>query len=258
MRLPTERSTIKRDPRDLVILIYGQPKIGKSTFCSHADGALFLATEPGLNNLEVFQVPITTWSEFLETCFAIAEGNHEFRTVVIDTIDNLFKLCRESVLKKHGLVHEQDASYGKGYDLVKFEFQRRLTALSLLPLGLMMVSHSEEKEVKTRTGSAYKVAPTLPNQARKIVLGMADLVLYAETEEITDDRGKPQGFERVLRTKPTTVYEAGDRTGLLPDTLPLDYHAFAAALAAPTDAAAPETGDANDDLTEITDPFNWN
>ena len=29
-----------------------------------------------------------------------------------------------------------------------------------------------------------------------------------------------------MRTKPTTLFEAGDRTGRLPETIPLDYEAF--------------------------------
>jgi hypothetical protein len=47
----------------LTVMVYGQTKIGKTTLCSQAEGALFLATEPGLNALDVFQVPILTWTE---------------------------------------------------------------------------------------------------------------------------------------------------------------------------------------------------
>ena len=63
--LPTEKSPPKRNLADLTVLAYGPSKIGKSTWCSQAEGAVFLATEAGLNNLEVFQVPITRWEEFL-------------------------------------------------------------------------------------------------------------------------------------------------------------------------------------------------
>jgi len=37
----------------------------------------------------------------------------------------------------------------------------------------------------------------------------------------TDDKSN-----RVIRTKPNAVYEAGDRTGRLPATLPLNYETF--------------------------------
>ncbi|MEN6583003.1 MAG: ATP-binding protein [Armatimonadota bacterium] len=232
MALPTEKTKIKSDIRDLVTLLYGQPKIGKSKFCSHADGALFLATEPGLNHLEVFQMPVSSWPEFLSVCSDIAKGNHNYRTIVIDTIDNLFKYCRDYVLNKHGLLHEQDAGYGKGYDLVKNEFHKRLMALSLLPYGLIMVSHAEEKEVKGRAKTEIKIFPTLPKSARQIVLGMSDLILYAEIEEVYDEQNAVTGYKPVIRTKPTSCYEAGDRTGSLPDTLPLDYEALTEALRA--------------------------
>jgi hypothetical protein len=230
--LPTEKTEPKDSLTDLTTLIYGQPKIGKSTFCSGAPGAVFLATEAGLNHLSTFQIPIKTWAEFLETCKLIMEGKHEFKTVVIDTVDNLYEMCSAHVLAANGLKHESDAEYGKGYALVNGEFKKKLTMLSLLPYGLMLTSHAQDKEVKTATGKAHKITPTLPNSARKIVLGMADLILYAEIAEVLDpEHGNITGYERVVRTKPTTIYEAGARGYDLPDTLPLDYSAFAAAIA---------------------------
>lgn len=190
---------------------------------------MFLATEAGLNHLSAYQIPITSWSEFCEACGLIASGEHNFRTVVIDTVDILYKLCDAHVLEKNRMQHASDAEWGKGWDLINREFQRILTALSLLPYGLIMTSHAVEKEVKTPTGKAMKIFPTMPNSARKIVLGMCDLILYAEMVEIVSAEGVITGYDRVLRTKPTTLYEAGDRTGKLPETLPMRYEAFAAA-----------------------------
>jgi len=53
--LPTKKTPPKQDLAGLTVLVYGPSKIGKSTWCSQADGALFLATEPGLNALEVYR-----------------------------------------------------------------------------------------------------------------------------------------------------------------------------------------------------------
>lgn len=232
MALPTQKSQPKSDIRDFITLIYGAPKIGKSTFCANADDAIFLATEQGLNHLEVYQTPITTWSEFLDTCREIADGKHNFRTVVIDTIDNLYVMCAEHILRKYHVDHQSDLEYGKGWDLVNKELQKKLTALSLLPYGLMMISHAQEKEVKTRTGISKLITPTLPGSARKVVLGMADFILFAQTQEITDDKGSILGYERVLHCQPSTIYEAGNRSQFyIPDPLPLSYAAFADALA---------------------------
>ena len=68
--LPTTKTQPKPSLADLTVLVYGQTKIGKSTLCSNAEGALFLATEPGLNALDVYQVPIQTWEDLLNACAA--------------------------------------------------------------------------------------------------------------------------------------------------------------------------------------------
>src|SRR5262245_9223496 len=98
MLLPTQKTPPKRNLQDLTILTYGKQKCGKSEFCSHADGALFLATEAGLNSLEVHQIPITTWEELTEAMKEILEGKHPFKMIIIDTVDNAYRMCSEYIL----------------------------------------------------------------------------------------------------------------------------------------------------------------
>lgn len=231
--LPTTKTPPKNSLADLTMLVYGPTKIGKTTLCSQADGALFLATEPGLNALDTYQVPILTWEDLLNACAEISEGNHPFRTVIIDTIDNAYKFCTDYVLKKFKIEHESDLGYGKGYAIVNNEFQRVLTKLAFLPCGLFLVSHAKEIEMDSRTGKYTRVVPTLPDKARKIVLGMADMVLFCDLEVQTGGDGEPS-FRRVIRTKPSLYYEAGDRTGRLPETLDLSFTAFLEAFNAAT------------------------
>jgi hypothetical protein len=228
MPLPTQKTPPKTSLVDLTVLLYGPSKFGKSTFCSNADGALFLATEAGLNNLEVFQVPISNWEDLLAAGRDIAEGKHAFKTIIIDTVDNAYRMCVEHVLAKHKIDHESDLGYGKGYALINNEFYRVLNKLSLLPYGLFLISHAQDKEVETRTGKITRVVPTLPEKARKTVLGMVDVILYCDLETVAGEGGKAVA-RRVLRTKPCLHYEAGDRTGRLPEVIDLDFSRFVAA-----------------------------
>jgi hypothetical protein len=223
--LPTVKSKPKSYLTDLTVLVYGPSKIGKSTWCSNAEGALFLATEPGLNALEVFQVPILNWDDLLLACSEITDGKHDFKTVVIDTIDNAYKMCSDYVCRKFKIEHESDLGYGKGYALINNEFQRVLNKLAFLPYGLVMISHSQERDIETRTGKHTRIVPTIPEKARKIVTGMVDLILFCDLEMKSGDDGKA-GWHRVMRTKPSPNYDAGDRTGKLPDTIPLDFSDF--------------------------------
>lgn len=71
--LPTERSRPTVDLSRQTLLVYGPPKIGKSTFASRFPETIFFECEPGLNQLEVFKVPTYSWEDFLGACKLVAE-----------------------------------------------------------------------------------------------------------------------------------------------------------------------------------------
>lgn len=215
--LPTEKSKKKTNLSDFTILLYGLPKVGKSTTCARLDGAIFVPTEAGLNSLEVYQTPlIENWKQFLEVSAELAKGKHEFKTVVIDLVDNLYSMCAEDVCLKHDKPHESDFAYGKGYALIRVEFMRVINKLAALPTGLVLVSHSVEKEFETRTGKFTKVIPNLTNTIRASLIGVVDCVLFCDVEVVEGER------IRVIRSKPHKDYEAGDRTGLFTDGMLLE------------------------------------
>lgn len=260
--LPTAKTPPKDTLSDHTILVYGPSKIGKSTWCAQAEGALFLATEAGLNNLDVFQVPIGSWEDFLNACKEVAEGKHNFKTIIVDTIDNAYRMCAEYICQKFKIEHESDLGYGKGYALVNNEFYRVLNKLALLPYGLYLISHSQERELETRTGKLTRIVPTLPEKARKIVIGMVDVILFCDLDIVAGADGKPTQ-KRVLRTKPNVNYEAGDRTGRLPEAIDLDFSKFIEAFtksvttnAAPAEAkaAAPDNSAAGSSPAPATTP----
>ncbi len=223
--LPKEKTKRRISLAEQTVLLYGMPKSGKSSWCAQILDAIFLATEPGLNHLDVYQVPITDWETFLAAAAEVAKGGHNFKAVVIDTVDNCYKFCFDHVCAKHGIKHPSDLPYGKGFSLVNSEFQRVMTKLAALPCGLFFISHAVEREIETRTGKYHKTLPTLPDGARKILLGMIDIALFVDIETTTDKEGDPH-TRRIMRTKPDKHYEAGDRTGRLPDPIPLDFNAF--------------------------------
>jgi GTPase SAR1 family protein len=225
--LPQTKRMPKQKLEDYKILLYGSPKIGKSTFCSQMEKPLFLATEPGLNALEVYEVKVTDWSTFLNACAEISKSNHSFKTIVIDTVDNLFKGCQEYVRQKNGIAHESDMPYGKGWELLKSEFFRPLRKLSMLDVGLVMTSHVKMVEVKTRTSVYHKAVPTIPTSGRDIIEAWVDIILFAESV-VDIETGE---IRRVLHTQPSDLWIAGDRTEhafkrKLPSEIDLDFTTF--------------------------------
>ncbi|MCC5829274.1 MAG: ATP-binding protein [Phycisphaeraceae bacterium] len=227
--LPKAKTTPTADLATKTTLIYGPPKIGKSTFAAQFPDALFFECEPGLGELSVYKVPTYSWPDLLEACKLVAAGGHPFKTVVIDTIDNAFKYCTDHINAKHNVEYEGDLAHGKGWAFVKNEWHRVLTRLASLPMGLVLISHAVDKRIETRTGEYTKTQPSLPDRARQVVLGMVDMILYCDTVSRPRSGGDGKGVDivRVMRTKPHPTYEAGDRTGRLPEVMPLDFAGFA-------------------------------
>lgn len=228
IKLPTKPTPPMQRLEDYIIFLYGPPKIGKTTWASQMDRPLFLATESGLRAIAAFQIPISSWSDFLKAAALIATDGHDFRTIVIDTVDNLYAYCAHHIYRQHGIHHESDLEWGKGWALVRGEFMRALNKLALLPYGLVMISHSEDREIKSRTHTVTRTVPTLPRGARAVAVNMADIILYADLDTTGDEP------RRVVRTQPSDRYEAGMRTGRLPDPLPLDFAAFKKHFKSPT------------------------
>lgn len=219
MALPTQKSEKVIDLAKQVILLYGRAKIGKSTFASNFPNALFIATEPGLNQLEVFKVSVNSWETFLEACKEVAKGDHKFQTVVIDTIDNLVTFCSDYICRLHSINHPADLPHGKGWSFITVELQRTLAKLSMLPYGLVFISHCDTEEIETKTRKYNRFTISLSGKNRGLFINLADLILFIDSEMDKD------GYERrLIRTKPSLYWESGDRMGVLPETLPLDYN----------------------------------
>jgi len=213
MALPKTLSQKENELGKQIILVYGRPKIGKSTLCSKFDKALFLATEPGLNQLEVFKVNVTSWKGFMEACKEISEGKHEFKTIVIDTIDNLVPLIQAYVEEVNEVDYIGDIPHGKGWFLATQELRRVLTKLAMLPYGLILVSHSKQEEIETKTKKYNRFTIDLSGKNQNAVLNLMDIILFMDSEM---KGGEEIG---VMRTKPSLYWEAGDKSKLLPEAI---------------------------------------
>jgi len=209
MPLPVEKRKPSVDLWNYTILLYGESKIGKSTLLSQIPNVLFLNTGGGLEAIECFEQPITTWEEFLQTGKDIIEGKHEFKVIAIDTVDRLAKYCTNYMMKKLDITHPQDLGYGKGYDLIKDEFMRPFMKLSLSSYGLIIISHAVATEIQTRTAKITKFIPSMQPFMYNIIAPVCGIILYYDTAETE------QGETRILRTRVSEKWIAGDRTGKL-------------------------------------------
>jgi hypothetical protein len=228
-------------------LVFGSPKCGKSTLAAQFPDAVFLATEAGLNNLACNRweaadgrYVINSWEELLAATAEViaaktADGKQRFKTIILDTVGNASLLCDAHICAKNGVDFKMEGAlgFGRGAAMILGEIRRYLTKLSTMGIGVVLIAHSMVKTINGRTGTIEKTQPFFPADNKQgelynAVMGMVDLVLYCDIAD-----GK-----RVLRTKPNPSYDAGDRTGSLPDTIEMSYAALAQAMSTPTITAS--------------------
>lgn len=224
MNLPTTKSKPVSRFEDEITLIYGAPKVGKSTFCSQFEAPLFLDSESGLRNLETYNIPIGCWEDVMDAYKALHEakknGTLIFKTLVFDTINNFYLYCMDFICRKNGIKHPSDLDYGKGWSMVRTQFTTAMNAFKSLGLGIVYVSHASEKQIKTRAGEYTRYDCAISGQAYELIVGSCDFVLFALIEST------PDGERRILKTKPCEYWNAGDKTGKLPDEIDLNVDAF--------------------------------
>lgn len=231
------------------ILVYGTEGIGKSTFAAGAPDPVFIQTEDGLDSLDVAKFPLSgNYKDVIENIRAVRDEEHEFQTLVIDSVDWLERLIHEHVVAQDGATSIELAcgGYGRGYKKALDHFRDILTALDQVRargLAVILVAHAKVERFEDPEHPAYdRHSPRLHKDASALVCEWVDGIFFATRRTATrtsdEKSGKrvlatsvgKDGAERVLRVNGSPACVAKNRFGLQGD-LPLSWKSFVEALA---------------------------
>lgn len=222
-------------------LLYGPPKIGKTTLAAQFPGVWFLATEEGQDYVECHEpTQIKAWNDdsgqsFLDLCMWIEQNKPThfgdgtpIHTLAIDTGELLFKQCHDYMVQHLGVNDLSELPYGKGWNALSDEFSRVMAKISRWPYGFVFICHATEKEIKSGASKIDRIQPGIMTTGLKIMYALCDVILYANVREVPerDAKGDLTGRlveERVLRCQPRNNLIAGDRTRQLPAEISMSY-----------------------------------
>ena len=230
MLLPsTERRQVGKTTKRK-LWIYGSAFSGKTTFVDSAPNPLNLNTDGNIQFVTMPFIPIKdtyegrikvlAWKNFKDAITELEKGGNDFKTIVVDLLEDTYEQCRLYMYDQMGITHESDDSF-KAWDKVRTEFLSTIRRLMNLDYeNIILISHEDMSKDITKKGGD-KITAIKPNLQEKVankIAGMVDIVARVVVED--DDT-------RILSFKSTEMIFGGGRLKNISKTqIPLDWNAL--------------------------------
>lgn len=224
MLLPKNERRVVTASSNKKIWLYGMPFSGKTTLADQFPDPIFLNTDGNLNSFTGAVVEIKdtldgrqtvmAWQNFEAVVDEVV--NSEFKTVVLDLVEDLYEHCRQFMYKELEITHESDNL--KSWDMVAQRFLKQLKRLSTSGKNVVLISHEDTtKDIMKKSGD--KITAIRPNIREKVankLCGMMDIVARVVCDDNT----------RTLQFKTDNVVFGGGRLGVEGKVIPLSYEAL--------------------------------
>lgn len=239
------------------ILLYGVPKIGKTTLASEFPNPVFIQAEDGTPKgveLTTFG-KITTLQDVWDAFAALSNNEHDFQTLVIDSLSALEQIIWAEVCAINKWDSIESPGYGKGYIEADLQWMKLMQSISYLReerrMIVLLIAHSEIRHVEDPLVGGYdRFSVRLQKRAVELINREVDLIAFLNYKiGISESKDGPGGKkirravgigERVIHFADRPGFMAGDRYDF-PDELAYKIgHGFEAIAPYLPDAAAPE------------------
>jgi DNA polymerase III delta prime subunit len=197
-----KRKAISQNPKSL--LLYGAPKVGKTTALSQLKDCLIIDTEGGANMIEGYVESVKNREELIELLKKAQDG-HEYKYVAIDTIDKIATWAEKAVCVEENVSAVQDLAFGKGFALVREKVLNTVQFLKEIFPHVILIGH--RKWARAIVDSKAIVEPEsldLTGKLKNMLMADSDAIGYVYRNEETD--------KLMVSFKANEALEAGSRS----------------------------------------------
>lgn len=232
------RSGKRKDP--LRVLLYGPGGIGKSYWAAQWPDSIVLDIEDGLGGIDCSSLSLkeANWENILEALNMLAEEEHQYRTVIIDSLDWCERLMHIDIANDRGVGSIGDLQFGAGYVQALSYFERMIKYLELLRskgVSIVLLCHAKVVSANDPMAAQYqrfglslnaKAAEKMAQWADCVLFARMEISLVTEQKDFGGTRKRAGGGERRLYCNESPSFTAKNRYAL-PDEMPLEYPVFA-------------------------------
>jgi len=178
-----KRKAISINPQ--LLLMYGAPKVGKSTMLSKLDDCLIVDTERGANMLEGYIENVNNRDELIELLMQLKDSKDvKYKYIALDTIDKVAEWAEQRVCEEEGVRSLSDLAFGKGYGLMREKVSKTIEAFLGVTEHLIIVGHRKPAYAVTE-GNPIVIPESLDmtGKLKNIIMSRCDAIGYVFREE---------------------------------------------------------------------------
>ena len=218
---------VKRPPRKAII--YGPPKLGKSTLAGSAKNALLIPTEDRVAHIDCAKTPVVSqYEELIEIFqFLTTKAGEQFQTVIIDSLDWLEPIIHDYLCRKNGYKSIDDdknkeTAFQKGLKYVAVGGWKKLLynldyLRSEYGKSIILVSHSHTITINPPEADSYdKNVMKIDKNALSVVEEWADIIGFYTKEIFVKKEEKSLNAKgKAISSNRRMLYMSGENPAMI-------------------------------------------
>jgi len=211
------------------VLIYGPPKLGKSTLAGSVKDVLLIPTENRVAHINCAKTPVIEhYEEIFDIFDFLLNEKHQFKRVAIDTIDWLEPLLHDYICRTKGFKSITDDSnketaFQKGLKFHAVEqwkkFLRNCDVLrEQKGIDIILVAHAQIITLNLPDADPYdKFVMKIDKNSLAVVEEWADVIAFYNQERYvkTEKSGINQTKGKVLPSEKRILYLSGKNPAMI-------------------------------------------
>lgn len=195
--LPTKKqAATRKSPKNFVL--YGQPKIGKTTALSQLDNCLIIDLEDGTDMLDALKIKANNLKELSMIGQEIIKAGKPYKYIAIDTVTQLEVWCEYEAKKLYqntpmGKNFDSDNKglsvlslpNGAGYLYLRQAYKKWIDRLNTLADHIILVGHLKEAKIDKKGKEVAVKDLDLTGKIKNITCANADAIGYVFREDDT-------------------------------------------------------------------------
>ena len=196
-KLPKKKvKASRKSPKNMII--YGAPKIGKTTVLAQLDDCLIIDLEDGSDMLDALKIKAHSLQDLAKIGKAIMLDGRPYKYVAIDTVSKLEEWCEDEAKKIYmktpmGKNFEEknpgmsilSLPNGGGYLYLRMAYKKWIDRLGMLADHVILVGHLKDKMLEKKGKEVAVKDLDLTGKIKQITCANSDAVgyIYRENDE---------------------------------------------------------------------------